>query len=732
MSSNIHLEVASNQLRQDLSQIVDNFTLLDILSKEEQELVLETKISSIKRKNEERMRRHQEIEEDKLQASREGSTVSSPSSLMSQTPPPDQTMNSPVQQSTSPSWDSGAASLASSIDKHGEDSSGGWDQGNTGWKDAWEGERGTGSGGAKRRQDAPQPTEPSSVKSHTETVEIDLHTEGKGLGFGVMNFPGIGVTVKTILPDGVAGKDGRLHSGDLLLQINDTNVEAKSLNEVYAILKQCQGDVRLVVSREIMEVSRGPPSQRREGQRRGPPKDTSSRPKKENDRMEREPKVKRKVVMRGGNQEDLTISVETEPSKPIGRGSRGRGRTVRVSRDDVKRKDFEEKRKENFDRVEAEIAALREALENEKAAGTVNPPSKSVYSFLDDPSRYGADPQQERPSRGNRQDRGRRNQRSRGGLDGENAAGRRKDQRGRGGSNHGQRGADLNAETTVTMTGKERHEYEEWKREREKIDQERIRRHQEATTRQETRWKPEDDRDTENKATDNQQASQGEMRIGHWEATDSVPQQRERRTGGSHFEHDDRMGDQRSQHNSRIGSGRFTPDSNQRGRGGGRGLYQGGRGQDQGRRGRGGYDRGGSRPGRRSGPSDRELSQMDIRTLTSPQQESEKSFQESPIGQWQPTSGEDWGVKDTPPPVKQEGGTSQDIADKTESLHIGPLPSPSGGDDCKSPLSPLSPFTPTGHTFLTDWAAETEARSAQGFDFQADLVYSNSNTQQGS
>ena len=47
------------QLRQDLSQIVDNFTLLDILSKEERDLVLESKIDSIKRKNEERMRRHQ-------------------------------------------------------------------------------------------------------------------------------------------------------------------------------------------------------------------------------------------------------------------------------------------------------------------------------------------------------------------------------------------------------------------------------------------------------------------------------------------------------------------------------------------------------------------------------------------------------------------------------------------------------------------------------------------------
>ena len=43
------------------------------------------------------------------------------------------------------------------------------------------------------------------MRTRSETIEIDLHTSGTGLGFGVMNFPGIGVTIKTILPNGVAG-----------------------------------------------------------------------------------------------------------------------------------------------------------------------------------------------------------------------------------------------------------------------------------------------------------------------------------------------------------------------------------------------------------------------------------------------------------------------------------------------------------------------------------------------
>ena len=38
---------------------MDNFTLLDILSKEEQEDLLNQKIDDIKKKNEERTRRHQ-------------------------------------------------------------------------------------------------------------------------------------------------------------------------------------------------------------------------------------------------------------------------------------------------------------------------------------------------------------------------------------------------------------------------------------------------------------------------------------------------------------------------------------------------------------------------------------------------------------------------------------------------------------------------------------------------
>ncbi len=58
------------------------------------------------------------------------------------------------------------------------------------------------------------------------------------------------------------------------------------------------------------------------------------------------------------------------------------------------------------------------------------------------------------------------------------------------GYSQGRGAPQSNTETTVTMSGKERREYEAWKREREKIDQDRIRRHKQATGDQGMQWNP--------------------------------------------------------------------------------------------------------------------------------------------------------------------------------------------------------------------------------------------------
>lgn len=45
--------------------------------------------------------------------------------------------------------------------------------------------------------------------------------DGTGLGFGIVGAKNAGVIVKSIVPDGVADRDGRLNSGDHILQINE-------------------------------------------------------------------------------------------------------------------------------------------------------------------------------------------------------------------------------------------------------------------------------------------------------------------------------------------------------------------------------------------------------------------------------------------------------------------------------------------------------------------------------
>ena len=53
---------------------------------------------------------------------------------------------------------------------------------------------------------------------------IDLINDGSGLGFGIVGGRSTGVVIKSILPGGIADKDGRLQSGDHILQIGDVNL----------------------------------------------------------------------------------------------------------------------------------------------------------------------------------------------------------------------------------------------------------------------------------------------------------------------------------------------------------------------------------------------------------------------------------------------------------------------------------------------------------------------------
>ncbi|KAF5280955.1 hypothetical protein FQA39_LY17914 [Lamprigera yunnana] len=78
---------------------------------------------------------------------------------------------------------------------------------------------------------------------------IDLVNDGTGLGFGIVGVKTMGVVVKTILPGGVADRDGRLQSGDHILQIGDVNLHEMGSEQVATVLRQSGTHVRLVVAR---------------------------------------------------------------------------------------------------------------------------------------------------------------------------------------------------------------------------------------------------------------------------------------------------------------------------------------------------------------------------------------------------------------------------------------------------------------------------------------------------
>ncbi|XP_075682901.1 multiple PDZ domain protein isoform X2 [Rhinoderma darwinii] len=82
---------------------------------------------------------------------------------------------------------------------------------------------------------------------HVETIE--LVNDGSGLGFGIVGGKLTGVIVKTILPGGVADQHGRLHSGDHILKIGDTDLAGMGSEQVAQVLRQCGNRVKLVVAR---------------------------------------------------------------------------------------------------------------------------------------------------------------------------------------------------------------------------------------------------------------------------------------------------------------------------------------------------------------------------------------------------------------------------------------------------------------------------------------------------
>ncbi|KAM9324649.1 inaD-like protein [Gastrophryne carolinensis] len=79
--------------------------------------------------------------------------------------------------------------------------------------------------------------------------EIELVNDGSGLGFGIVGGKTSGVIVRTILPGGLADRDGRLKTGDHILKIGDTNVQGMASDQVAQVLRNCGNSVHMVVAR---------------------------------------------------------------------------------------------------------------------------------------------------------------------------------------------------------------------------------------------------------------------------------------------------------------------------------------------------------------------------------------------------------------------------------------------------------------------------------------------------
>ncbi|XP_063834049.1 uncharacterized protein LOC135083240 [Ostrinia nubilalis] len=78
---------------------------------------------------------------------------------------------------------------------------------------------------------------------------VELVNDGSGLAFGIVGGRSSGVLVKSVLPGGVADRDGRLRSGDMLLRIGAVCVVGMCARQAAAVLRQCGACVRLLVAR---------------------------------------------------------------------------------------------------------------------------------------------------------------------------------------------------------------------------------------------------------------------------------------------------------------------------------------------------------------------------------------------------------------------------------------------------------------------------------------------------
>uniref|UniRef100_A0A7N8X7M4 PATJ crumbs cell polarity complex component n=1 Tax=Mastacembelus armatus TaxID=205130 RepID=A0A7N8X7M4_9TELE len=98
--------------------------------------------------------------------------------------------------------------------------------------------------------------------------EIELVNDGSGLGFGIVGGKTSGVVVRTLLPNSVADRDGRLRTGDHILRIGTTPTSGLTSDQVVKVLQGCGSHVTMLIARD-------PRGQRSSAPPPPPPPDTA-------------------------------------------------------------------------------------------------------------------------------------------------------------------------------------------------------------------------------------------------------------------------------------------------------------------------------------------------------------------------------------------------------------------------------------------------------------------------
>ncbi|XP_045897863.1 inaD-like protein, partial [Micropterus dolomieu] len=89
---------------------------------------------------------------------------------------------------------------------------------------------------------------PKDQWGHAE--EIELVNDGSGLGFGIVGGKTTGVVVRTLIPNSVADKDGRLRTGDYILRIGATPTSGLTSDQVVKVLQACGSHVTMLIARD--------------------------------------------------------------------------------------------------------------------------------------------------------------------------------------------------------------------------------------------------------------------------------------------------------------------------------------------------------------------------------------------------------------------------------------------------------------------------------------------------